>query len=285
MTCRCEVCKDEGHKTLFSKRGYEFVRCLSCGHVYVHLDISDERLYQWYAQDFYSDGAYVDYVGDRAILEKNFRRFIALLREYSAGGLLFEIGCAYGFFLELARQHWQVRGVDINAEAVSYARERLGLNVTCGDFLDLVQENGACDVVTMWDTIEHLRSPSDYVSKISRILRSGGILALTTGDVGSLVARVRGRRWRLYYPPFHLHYFSRRTITRLLERYGLRVVEIRAVGFYRSLDLMLYRVFFHEKPRISRVVYLLAKQAGLTERDVYLNLFDIMLVIARKATA
>ncbi len=207
----CEVCTNEGQESIFSKKGYEFLRCLRCGHISVQLDISDAELVRMYESCFFSEGAYADYVKDKEVLQKNFSRFIAILRQYSPGGLLFEVGCAYGFFLELARQHWQVGGVDINRISTSFARERLGLDVMYGNLLDLPIKDETYDVVAMWDTIEHLRNPADYVSKISMILKPGGILALTTGDVGSLVARVRGRQWRLYHPPFHLHYFSRRS--------------------------------------------------------------------------
>lgn len=283
MTKRCEVCTGDGREGVFSKYGYEFLRCVECGHISVQLDVPNVVLYETYERHFFSDGAYVDYVKDKEVLQKNFSRFIGILRQYSPAGLLLEVGCAYGFFLELARQHWQVQGVDINREATSFAREQLGLDVVCGDLLDLPMRDDTYDVVAMWDTIEHMRNPSDYVAKVARILKPGGILALTTGDIGSFIATVRGKRWRLYYPPFHLHYFSRRTIARLLGRFGLKVVKNSAVGFYRSIDMMLYRMFFDRKPPISRSIYLVTKRAGLARQALYVNLFDIMLVIAKKA--
>ena len=60
----------------------------------------------------------------------------------------------------------------------------------------------------MWDTIEHLKRPDLFVQKAAADLRPGGLIALTTGDIGSLNARLRGARWRMIHPPTHLHYFS-----------------------------------------------------------------------------
>ena len=58
-------------------------------------------------------------------------------------GKLLEIGCAYGFFLDLARKHWDVRGLDVAEEGVAHARDDLGLaNVEVADFLAL-PDNGA----------------------------------------------------------------------------------------------------------------------------------------------
>ena len=129
------------------------------------------------------------------------------------------------------------------------------------------------DVVVMGDTIEHLRRPRAYVEKAAAILKPGRILALTTGDVGSLVARVRGRHGRLYHPPFHLHDFSSETIARLLQRCRLEVVEIGAVGFFRSLDTMLFRLS-RESP-IQRALYGMVKKIRITRVLVYPNLYDI----------
>lgn len=281
----CEVCDGTGRSALFAKAGYRFVRCTACGHVSVASTLTDAELAHKYETAFFSGGAYADYARDRQTLQRNFARFIDLLRPHcpGPGGPLFEVGTAYGFFLQLAGRYWRVSGVDISAPATSFAREALGLDVTCGDFLRLPLAPRAYDVVVMWDTIEHLRRPKAYVEKASEILKPGGILALTTGDVGSLVARVRGRSWRLYHPPFHLHYFSRDTITRLLQRCGLEVVEIRAVGFFRSVDTMLFRLSHDRASTIHRVLYRIVKGTRIARVPVYLNLYDIMFVVARRA--
>jgi hypothetical protein len=99
------------------------------------------------------------------------------------------------------------------------------------------------------------------------------------------MARVRGRRWRLYDPPFHIHYFSRQGIRELLGAHGLQVERDRSVGFSRSVNTMLHRVCSYKKPKAAQAVYHAAKQLGLTRYSVYLNLFDIMLVVARKGGA
>ena len=65
-----------------------------------------------------------------------------------------------------------------------------------------------------------------YGEKAYEVLKPGGRLFLTTGDIGSWVARIQGPRWRLIHPPTHLHYFSKATITRLLTGLGFSVQEV-----------------------------------------------------------
>ncbi|MBI3321176.1 MAG: class I SAM-dependent methyltransferase [Candidatus Omnitrophica bacterium] len=285
MTTACEICQAQQYRQLFSKDGYEFFRCVRCGHLTIRLELSDAELFRLYETSFFSNGSYADYRSDQAILQKNFARFINILRPYRPGGCLLDVGCAFGFFLDMARRHWKVHGIDVAGGATTFAREQLGLPVTCGELLTTPIEDATYDVVTMWDTIEHLRHPAGYVAQISKILKPGGVVALTTGDAGSLMARLQGPAWRLYDPPFHIHYFSRRTLTQLLSRNGLKALEIRYVGFSRSLNTMLHRLCSYRKPQVLQRLYGIAKTFGVVRHDVYVNLYDIMLVIAQKAVS
>jgi SAM-dependent methyltransferase len=280
---RCEICGATGRRRLWSKRGYEFYRCETCGHVFTGVGLTAAELSRVYDQSFFLHGPYSDYVKDRPIYRRNFRRFLSHILRRKPEGTLLEIGCAYGFFLEMAGAHWKCTGIDISEHAVGFARETLGVDARCGDFLDAPFPAGSFDVVVLWDTIEHVQFPSRYMANIAEVLNPGGIVALTTGDAGSVVARARGVRWRLVDPPYHLHYFTRRTLGTLLASHGLSIMEIEAVGYWRSLDVVFHRVFVVDKPRSWRLVYEAARFLRLTSLSFYTNLFDIMLVVARKS--
>ena len=65
---------------------------------------------------------------------------------------------------------------------------------------------------------------------------------MTTGDIGSLMARWRGARWRQIHPPTHLHYFSKLTLAQLLERHGFTVAYAGYDGMYPASTP--WRTFF-----------------------------------------
>jgi 2-polyprenyl-3-methyl-5-hydroxy-6-metoxy-1,4-benzoquinol methylase len=235
-----------------------------------------------YSDEYFAGEEYADYVRDRRVYEKQFRERLQLIGRFQPSGDLIEIGCAYGFFLAVARQSYRVQGFDIAAGPVAYAREQLGVDARCEDFADAAIADESADVVVMWDTIEHLPRPDRTVDKVGQVLRPGGFLFLTTGDIGSVLARVRRERWRLIHPPTHLHYFSRKTIAQLLGNAGLQVVETKYVGVRRSLRQMAYSLFALGKARPSRLYRLIA-DSPLGDLSVVLNLYDIMLVVGRKA--
>jgi cyclopropane fatty-acyl-phospholipid synthase-like methyltransferase len=193
---------------------------------------------------------------------------------------LFEIGAAYGFFLEVARPMFaSVRGIDVSAEASRHAREQLHLPVETGDFLS-AQFNTPIDVLCMWDTIEHLVHPDRYLEKAAGVMSRDAAICITTGDIGSLMARWRGRNWRQIHPPTHLHYFSVSTLTKLLTRCGFRIEHVSHPGMWRSVDTMAHIVLNlrHQQHR----VYASLRKLGLLNWHAYLNLGDIMFVIAKR---
>ena len=198
----------------------------SCGFVSADLEISPEELRALYSDRYFTGEEYRDYVAERELHERHFAcRLKLLLRHISDAQTkaLFEDGCAHGFFLNLARTRFgSVRGIDISDDAARYGQEVLGLDTTAGDLLAQASI-GTPDVVCLWNTIEHLERPHEYLRKLSTGMPKGAVVAVTTRDIGSPVARIRGSGWRQIHPPTHLHYFSIATLSRLLRNCGFEV--------------------------------------------------------------
>ena len=280
MTTPCVLCGGER----FEEYCPGILRCLGCTLVFADAELSDQEMLDLYGREYFFGEEYGDYVADRRVHEKNSRRRLATLEKFldpSRRGSLLEIGSAYGFFLDLARRRFDtVAGIEVNREGVEFAREKLGLQATRGEFLEQDLEGRTFDVVCLWDVIEHLRSPHRYLEKIRAHSRPGSLIALTTGDVGSFNARWRRGKWRLIHPPTHLYYFSRRTLQAMLEKHGYEVVYSRHCGVSRSVDNILWTVTASKGrwPALHRAL----KKAGLLGWSVSLNLFDILYVIARR---
>ncbi len=259
-------------------------RCSVCAFQTADLTLSAEELSSLYSKKYFEGEEYANYLADRRVIEKSFHSRLETLLRYtpeSQAKDLFEVGCAYGLFLNLAQARYRnVSGIDISSAAVDFARSNLHLDVDCGDLLtsDLP---GRIDVACLWDTIEHLSRPDLYIAKLATVMSKGGIIAVTTGDIESRVARWRGRKWRQIHPPTHLQYFSKKTLSMLLERHGFVVRYAGYDGMYRNVESMSY-IIFALKRRQARVHSAL-KRLGVLNFDLYLNLRDIMFFIAEKA--
>jgi SAM-dependent methyltransferase len=276
----CIVCaRDEG-TPLYPG----ILRCRACGYVFADMRLTDEELFKLYDEEFFTGAEFSDYAADAKFFRKNFALRLRELKKFldpARHRRLLEIGCAYGFFLDVARKEFaRVEGIDITDAGVRYAREELHLDVVQADFLAHDYDAQKFDVVCLWDTIEHLREPQRYIEKIAAHTEPGALVALTTGDIESLNARLRKDRWRLIHPPTHLHYFSPTSIARLLDAHGFDVVYNRYCGFYRSIGNMAYNVLVlrQQKPQLYRPL----ERLGVGALGFYLNLYDIMYVIARR---
>ena len=280
---RCIACDADAWSPLY--RG--LVRCRECGFVRAATLPTPEEIAGLYGSGYFEGEEYVDYLGDERAHVQNFRRRFERITALAGPiGSLYEIGCAYGFWLRTAAEHGvRAAGIDVSPQAVRYAAETLRVNATLGAFEDAPIEPGAYRVVCMWDTLEHLAHPESCVGKIARILPRGGWLFLTTGDIGSPLARRQAERWRMIHPPTHLQYFSRDSLTRFLARAGLRVAHVESTSVCRSLYGALEGVKrFGSGPSrtVARIVSPLLPRRIATRLRFSIDVGDIMLVGARR---
>jgi len=219
----CPACaRTTSHWNLYSKNSCDILQCVECGLGRAEAESFDVNTY--YTEDYFTgarrDG-YADYRGSESVLRREFARTLEFIRRFRDGGRLLEIGCAYGFFLQEARQFYEVAGIEIADTAVTFCRAR-GLSVTHGiaDEAALAQF-GMLDVIVLLDVIEHLADPQATLSLCRKHLNPGGVIVITTGDFASFYARLAGPHWRLMTPPQHLWFFTPESIRRVSHSLGL----------------------------------------------------------------
>lgn len=110
-----------------------------------------------------------------------------------------------------------------------------------------------------------------------RELVPGGYLFLTTGSVDSLAYRLLRANWRQMLPPWHVHFFGKKSIAFLLERCGFNLVNIS----YKSKNYPLGLLVERRAPNL----YQHLKSAHIDRWSIRWNTFDIMFIVARKTQA
>ncbi len=279
---KCIICKNNKE---FKKKFEILTQCLNCSHIFADLNIDFSKVKEIYSNDYFFGSEYINYINDKKQIEKNSFKRLNVIKKYSKNLLnknLFEIGCAYGFFLNAAKIFFnKVGGIDVNEEAINYARQNLKLNVELGDLISSKKTKlDDYNIFCMFDVIEHLVNPDEYIKKIGLESKRGTLLFITTGDINSLNAKIKGKKWRLVHPPSHIHYFSKKTIKLILEKNGFKVLSIKYCGYYRNFSFILNKNNFIKK-YFNFIIKLLAF-LKLLNLDIYLNLYDIMFVVAKK---
>lgn len=157
-----------------------------------------------------------------------------LLELVEPGSRVLDVGCSTGTLARpLVERGCIVFGVELDPEAAELARS-VCAEVVVGDVetTELPFEHGAFDVVLCGDIIEHLRDPGTFLGRVRPLLRSDGLLALTTPNIANWAMRLSllGGRWRYsergILDRTHVHLFTRKTLVETLERAGYRIVRL-----------------------------------------------------------
>ncbi|HZD10055.1 MAG TPA: class I SAM-dependent methyltransferase [Candidatus Binatia bacterium] len=256
----------------------QIVQCRSCGYVYANPRWVSSELFEAYVavQD-------ETYVRERAGRELTFRRHLQSLHRFTGapeGRRLLDVGAYIGVFVEVASAAgWRACGVEPSQWAVSVAQRR-GLPVVQGTLESLGAEQGTLDVVTMWDVIEHVDDPPAELAQAYRLLKPGGVIAVHTMDVESLFARLMGRRWP-WLMDMHIHYFSPRTLSQMLQKEGFEVLESGPQGRYLRLGYLASRLQGLNATAGGWLRQLIAR-AGLEKVAIPVNFGDLFTVFARR---
>ena len=290
----CNLCGADDNALVTEMGGLHIVRCRQCGLVYVNPRYQDQALQEIYTREYYAhdginDGldffGYDNYLDDEENIKITFAKRLKTIERYASRGKLLDIGCATGFFLDLARSRgWDVVGSEVSQFSVRYARERFGLDVHLGTLEKLHFDAQSFDAITMWDVIEHVPDPMGELQEVRRVLRDGGLLSIITPDVGSPVARLLGRRWEEFRRVReHVYFFSRRTMTEVLRKVGFEVLRIEHADKVFYLGPAMHRLKYYTWDGIltntaTRWVYRL----GLDRIRININPFTKMAVYARK---
>lgn len=225
----CPLCGAEG-QPFRRKHGLDIVRCASDRLLWVSPRPVDMR--PFYDASYYGGsglpGLYESY---EAMVVNNRSQWGARLDHIEAsvgtGRMMLDVGSATGDMLALAAERgWDVQGIELSEWAAAEANSR-GIPTMCGSLPDPALADESFDAVTLWDCIEHLADPLSVLEDVSRVLRPGGMVVVTTGLVPDDDPD-RGRHW--YFPPWHLWYFSQRTLADVVTRAGLRPGETTVTG-------------------------------------------------------
>jgi len=230
----CCVCLSDQYQPFLDKNDYQIVQCQACGFLYVYPRPGREELDAFYQNPNYFQGGgaygYAAYCAERKEIERQATERLALIERLMARGRLLDVGCAAGYFLHVAKARgWQVDGVEISRAVAPSAEQLLGQRIH-PRLESLNAQPGSFDAVTLWEYIEHVLDPRDELLRLHRMLKPGGVLALSTPNTGQLHVRRHPGDWREFKPPEHLSFFTAETLTALLRACGFEVSAIKPIA-------------------------------------------------------
>lgn len=142
---------------------------------------------------------------------------------------ILDIGCGFGESLGYHRARGcDAHGIEADRNILRVA-ERHGINVRAGLFAASCYAPEQFDVVTLDQVIEHAADPISLLRDVRRVLKPGGQAIISTPNPNGWGARMFGRRWIHWHAPYHLNYFTRRSMMRTAATVGFEVESTRVV--------------------------------------------------------
>jgi 2-polyprenyl-3-methyl-5-hydroxy-6-metoxy-1,4-benzoquinol methylase len=145
-----------------------------------------------------------------------------------------DVGSAMGYFRRaMAELGFSHNGIDLSPDAISICKERFGYETWQGSVFDLGEvashlEQGF-DLITLWDTIEHLDNPFSAVRLLKDYLKPDGVLVIRTPSLTAFEGFMLGDMYYSFKLD-HIRYFSPRSLTSLMSLVGLRPIYIETTS-------------------------------------------------------
>ena len=214
------------------------------------------------------------YERNRKALRPFMRQLLELVLRFQKGGRLLEIGSGAGIFLELAREKFEINGLELSRGGVALSERTLGAGVVEKKSL---KEAGFPDsyfeAVVMNHVLEHILEPHELLADIKRVLKPGGVLVIGSPNFGGGFARWRKDKWPGLRPGEHIWQFEPQSLKMLLEKNGFEILALKEKSSQNLRSVFHFAGNFSVKGFFLRVAGWLF---GIFGRG------DNLLVVARK---
>lgn len=284
----CFICGCSYWKLIKKINEWQIIQCGICKLGTIFPKLTTEDLAKLYNKDYFLLGdktaGYHDYITWEKFIEKTAKKRLSMIDKYiTKQGKLLEIGCATGYFLNIAtKRRWDVKGIEISQWAATTAKELLGkdkiIHSPVENAIKSFQSN-EYDLIVAWDVFEHIPNLDLLLPQLHNLLSANGLLAFTTPNSDGLLAKISGKHWHNYQKiPEHVYFFNRNNLSQLLYHNNFEIIVAKPHGKHIPFG------FF-----IGRFLEILSfKSTNIKENNLlnkygfYCNPTDIIFILAKK---
>lgn len=280
----CGICGASDTKRLYTIKGFNIVKCRSCGFVYVNPRIANEELSTLYSSDYFRNRefGYLDYEATAHLRKKSFERWYKDIKPFLAPekGSALDIGCASGYFLEvLQNDGWKVEGIELDPRTIEVLKTK---NIPAyTNTFDTFSSDKKYHLITLFDVLEHLPDIEDTFKRLSSLLHADGAIALITPNADSFQHKLFGKRWFQLKPVEHIHYFSPSTLQRAVAPHNLKVTTIMKGGQYADVNFILNRLQQYHYKGLYKMFRFFFKIFGLQNACFYTDTGSLFAIIKK----
>jgi 2-polyprenyl-3-methyl-5-hydroxy-6-metoxy-1,4-benzoquinol methylase len=207
-------------------------RCPQCKLIYVYPKLNKNEINKLYADYHELTNQYQLSKGEIWL----FNYVLDYISKHKIGNELLDIGCSYGYFLDMARKRgWSTKGVEIAPYPCQYARKELKLDVECKNLTEAAFDDNSFSAITMLNVLEHMSDPFHVLAESWRISKRGGWIMIVVPNIllayplfmlTSKLGLNLSIPTSAYDVPFHLTLFSPDSLVNMLKSSGWKKISI-----------------------------------------------------------
>ena len=233
----CEICEAREF-TLIADQIREgegrIIQCQGCGLVIQDVDWREEKIKQYYNEEYQSTNSLVagkaqnprEHFNDRLkTMQPVLERVKSLLRPHSR---VLDVGCGAGELLSLIKpQVNYVAGIELHQPFVDFIKKDLEIDAYAEDVNKLPLDR-KFDLIISLFTLDHLLNPLATVLRFKELLAPGGKIYVEVPNREEalnyfLPERNRSKFNRFFWHRAHFYYFTQETIKALFQKAGLAI--------------------------------------------------------------
>ncbi len=229
---------------------YRIVECKNCSLLRSDPLIDENELKQFY---FDSECTYTD-ENENVPLKKTYGNYFAnMLKKYNVGKESFlDIGCSNGFMLEKALEFGfkKIMGIEPSTDAIDQASPTIKPFIVNGMFNDKMFEKDSFDLITFFQTFDHIAEPNIFLQNCFNILKDDGFILAINHNAKSFSARIMGEKSPII-DIGHAYLYDLTTMKKVFEQNNFVVHNVfpikNTVSIERLIQLLPIRSTTSEK--------------------------------------
>lgn len=249
---KCIICGDSAYKALYEQNfsesqidskifsarrvpdhyHYRIVRCVKCGLIYSNPILEPGKIQALYADSYQTYD--IEVANIKSTYGYYLNKLSSFLRQKER---MLEIGCGSGFFLEVAKKFGfnEVYGVEPSKDAVKKADKSIRGNILNKHFEVNDFKKNSFDLICVFQTIEHLISPGEFLMDCFSLLKPKGIIFVIAHNTDSLLAKLMKENSPIIDIE-HIYLFNKKTLWNLFSKFGYIPIKVFDISNKYSLN-------------------------------------------------
>jgi len=237
----CPVCDTSNITFFVNKYGFDIDKCAECGLLFCNPYPTDEQVHHYYNSDMkkFENEFFMESFEKRVQI---FLPRIELIQKYKSRGALLDVGSSIGIFVEALNRSthdFDITCCDISFDACQRLEARYPDAKIVNSDYRLLGDDNKYDIMTMWDTVEHIVDQNELFSSVRDVLLKDGVFIFSTPNTKSFEWMIAQENHVQLLPPGHVNLMNIDNISILLDRHGFELLDHFTLNPSLDIDYVL----------------------------------------------